>query len=104
MDCLCIIDTENFYNFHLVVVFANGRIIESDEGIHFECSSPKFISIPYSYNFSYLQEKVCGAWRLQDQTTLTMLYYRQPQLITQGQIRYDVVQILTDENVFELLS
>jgi len=35
---------------------------------------------------------------------LTNLYYRQPQLTTQGQIRYDVVQILTDENVSELLS
>jgi len=41
---------------------------------------------------------------LQDQATLTKLYYRQPQLTTQGQIRYDVVQILTNENVSELLS
>ena len=32
------------------------------------------------------------------------LYCRQPQLTTQGQIRYNVVQIITDENVYELLT
>jgi len=99
MDHLCVTDTENFYNFDIVVVFANGRIIENDEGVYFECPSPKFIRIPYNCSFSHLKEKVCGALELQDHTKLTKLYYRQPQLSTQGQIRYDVVQILTDENV-----
>jgi len=100
MDHLCIRDTEIFYNFDLV---ANGRIIEKDEGVHFICPSAKFICIPYNCSFSHLKEKVCGALGLQDQTTLTKLYYCQPQLTRQGKIRYDVVQILTNENVFELL-
>ena len=74
MDHLCIINTENFYNSDLVVVFANGRMIENDDGIHFECPSPKFIRIPYNCSFSRLKEKVCGALGLQDHTTLMKLY------------------------------
>jgi len=61
MDDLCITDTENFYNSDLVVVFANGRVIENDEDVHFECPSLKFICIPYRCSFSHLKEKVYGA-------------------------------------------
>jgi len=78
MDQLCKTDTENFYNFDLIVVFANGWIIENDEGVHFECPSPKVICIPYNCSFSHLKEKICGTLGLQDQKTLTKLYYRQP--------------------------
>jgi len=65
-DHLCITNIENFYNFDLTVVFANGRIIENEEDVHFKCPSPKFIRIPYNCSFSHLKEKVCGALGLQD--------------------------------------
>ena len=103
MDHRCFTNNENSYNFDLVV-FAHGRVIENDESAHFECPSPKFFRIPHNCTFSHLKEKVCDALGLQDKTLLMNLYCRRPQQTTQGQTRYNVVQIITDENVSELLT
>ena len=81
MDHLWITETENFHNFDLIL-FANGQIIENDEGILFECPSPKFFCIFYNCTFSHLKAKVCGALGLQDHTRFKKWYYFQPQLTT----------------------
>jgi len=82
MDHCCLTNNENSYNFDLVVVFAHGRVIENDESVHFECSSPKFVRIPHNCTFSHLKEKVCDTLGLQDKTLLINLYYRRPQQTT----------------------
>jgi len=61
MNHVCKINIENFYNYDLVVVFTNGRKIENDEGIHFECLPPKIFCILYNCTFFLLKEKVCEA-------------------------------------------
>jgi len=68
-------------NVHLLNIFASDKIVHS-----------------------YLKEKVCIALELPDQTTLKKLYYHQPQLTNHSLIRYDVVQIWTDNYVSQMLA
>ena len=54
--------------------------------------------------FFHLKEKFCDTLGLLDHMILTKLYYCQPQITTHGQIRYDVVHTIIDENVSQLLT
>jgi len=47
IDQIYITLIKKVFNYNLVVVFVNGLIIETNEGVHFKCLSPKLFYIPY---------------------------------------------------------
>jgi len=103
MDHFNIIKNVNYFNYYLTILFANGQIKEREEGVQFQCQSPKLFRIQYNCSISLLKEKVCAALNLPSTTTLKNLYYLQhltiKDILCTMLLRYQEMSCVSNNNL-----
>ncbi|CAJ1971591.1 unnamed protein product [Sphenostylis stenocarpa] len=77
-------------------LFSNGEIIQSDDGVQYQCETLKLFCIPYNCTFNLLNQKVSSTLELPPTTAINKLYFRRPTCNEEGVIVYDARQISTD--------
>ena len=94
---------ENYSNSYLVALFSNGQMMQCEDGVKFQCESPKLFRILENCTFNILTRKVCSTGGVPSTTFINKLYIRRPTLKEDGAIMYDVIQISTDDDVAEII-
>lgn len=101
---IVIIDIENLYNSFLAVLFQDDEIKTSEHSVKFICLGPKLFCIPYDYTFNVLKEKVCRTFGRPTNSSINTLYYHRPTMNVDNNITYKALQIVTDEDVLQILN
>jgi len=94
---------ENYSNFNLVTLLSNGQMMQCEDGVKSHGESPKFFRIPQNCTFNILRLTICSNLEVPITTTINKLYFRRPTLNEEGAIRYDALQISTNDHVAEMI-
>jgi len=94
---------ENYSNSYLVALFSNGQVMQCEDGVKFQCESPKLFRIPENCTLNIFTQKVCSTIGVLSTTFINKLYFRRPTVNEDRAIMYDAIQISTDDDVAEII-
>jgi len=103
MEHFSINTQENYSNSYLVALCSNGQMMQCEDGVKFQCESPKLFRKPENCTFNILTQKVCSTVGVPSTTSINKLYFRRPTLKEDGAIMFDVIQISKDDGVAEII-
>ena len=85
---------ENYSNSYLVALFSNGQMMQCEDGVKFQCWSPKLFRIPENCTLNIFTQKVL----------ITHIIYLRPMKIVNNRLIHDMAQIKTDIDVAQMIN
>jgi len=84
--------------------FPNGSIIQNNNGVYFQASTPVPIRVPNDCDFQTLKTRIHNTLQLTDKQYLNEIYYWQPFTDTGNQFRFQCMQLKNDDDVNTMLT
>ena len=85
-----------------IIVYFNGDILNTNEGVTFVCERPAYFCIPYTMSFAELEGGLCQCVDADTPKRVEKIRYRCPICIFSGFIQYQVIPI-SDDNDMQLM-